>query len=132
MVVGCSVGRVCFGLTAFCKKILGVDSTSRFFRIATLMQDFGSYSCKKVSDKGQITLDLKTYCEGNPRSILFVQQKPNNIDCKKFNSFDLVIVDNLCLPADMLCNALDNIHKHLKPNSLLIVSNIKSDAPWEC
>jgi len=53
----------------------------------------------------------------------FFQQKPNNIDIKKFNSYDLIVVDNFSLGGDLLPSTLQNIHEYLKPQGYLVVNS---------
>lgn len=66
-----------------------------------------------------------------PTNINFFQQKPDNIDIKKFNNFDLIVVDNFSLPEDLLLGSLAKIHSYLNRNGVLVVSSISSAKPYK-
>ena len=52
----------------------------------------------------------------------FFQQKPDNIDEKKFNAFDMVVVDNFSLNDGMLINAVRKIHTYIRPDGYLAIN----------
>lgn len=66
----------------------------------------------------------------NTKNMNFFQQKPDNIDIKKFNKFDLAIIDNFSLQENILIGSLSKIHSYLSEGGALIVSSISSVSPY--
>lgn len=119
MVVGCSVGRLTLLLTNLFEKVVGIDTTTRFFLAATHLQQKKYYT---VQTEPPRTICLnETECP-NYSKALFVQQKPNNIDDKKFNSFDAIVVDGFSIVESVLPSALEQIHRYSKKGGVLFLS----------
>jgi 5-histidylcysteine sulfoxide synthase/putative 4-mercaptohistidine N1-methyltranferase len=132
LVVGCSVGRVCFELATAFDSITGLDTSARFISVAHQMQqqekiryrlaiegDIPDFVERRLSDFGLVMSD----------KVQFLQQDPNNLK-PLFTGYDLILLnqtlEQLTKPTDFLAD----IHQRLNAGGVLVISSsYPSDLP---
>lgn len=124
--IGCKVGRTAFELARKFSKVTGIDFTARHLKSGVNMRDNGilrytlreegelvSYHEKKLQDFG-----LREFAE----RVVFFQGDISNLN-KKFNGYDLVLVENALESAYNPRNFLNLIQTRLKNNAMLIIAS---------
>lgn len=125
--IGCSVGRAAFELAkGGFSQVTGLDFSTRFFRLATRMQEEGflRYAFPEegeIASFHEITLqDLGL--EQVRNRVTFSQADACNIP-DKFNGYDLVLAANLIDRLYSPRRFLASIHTHMQPHGFLVLTS---------
>jgi len=125
--LGCAVGRAAFELArGGFARVTGLDFSTRFFRLATRMQEEG-YLRYAFAEEGEICsfheISLADFgLEGCRDRVEFSQADACNLP-EKFTGYDLVLAANLI---DRLYSPrafLADIHRRINPGGLLVLTS---------
>jgi len=125
--LGCAVGRATFELAkGGFRQVTGLDFSTRFFRLATRMQQEG-YLRYALTEEGEIVSFHEIGLEemglaGVRQQVAFYQADACNLP-EKFTGYDLILAANLIdrLYAPRLF--LSSIHERLNPGGLLVLTS---------
>ncbi|HBA87002.1 MAG TPA: SAM-dependent methyltransferase [Geobacter sp.] len=124
--LGCALGRASFELARGFERVTGLDFSSRFFRLATRLQEDG-YLRYALPEEGEVVsyhelnladLDL----EGVRDSVGFFQADACNLP-EKFTGYDLVLAANLIDRLYSPRRFLAGIHHRINPGGLLVIAS---------
>lgn len=125
--LGCAVGRSAFELArGGFDRVTGLDFSSRFFRLASRMQEEGTLRYS-LTEEGEIVsfheIGLKDIgLEEVRRRVQFYQADACNLP-EKFSGFDLVLAANLIDRLYSPRRFLTTIHERINPNGLLVLTS---------
>lgn len=125
--VGCSLGRTCFELAkGGFEHVTGVDFSTRFFRLASKMQEEGSLRYT-LAEEGEIVsfheITLESLGLDSVRNkVEFYQADACNIP-EKFTGYDLIVAANLIDRLYSPKSFLNSIHKRLNSGGILVISS---------
>lgn len=124
--LNCSVGRRTFELAKTFRKVVGLDSSTRFIRIGTHLLSTGKarYTLPTegvLESYRKIALADIDVTELQKERVEFVQGDACNLDRKKLSHFDCVVLSGLTLlySPDVL---LTDIHTRINPGGLLVIA----------
>jgi 5-histidylcysteine sulfoxide synthase/putative 4-mercaptohistidine N1-methyltranferase len=125
--LGCAVGRASFELArGGFQRVTGLDFSTRFFRLATRMQEEG-YLRYAFPEEGEILsfheislTDLGL--EGARERVEFSQADACNLP-EKFTGYDLVLAANLIDRLYSPRRFLSTIHERINPGGLLVITS---------
>jgi 5-histidylcysteine sulfoxide synthase/putative 4-mercaptohistidine N1-methyltranferase len=124
--IGCAVGRCSFELSKFFKSVVGLDYSTRFIKHAVSLQNSGSmfYRLPMEGDsykQKEINKNMFDFKDSISR-VEFWQGDANNLK-SHFKDFDLVVAANLIDRLREPKRFLQNIHKIINSNGLLILAS---------
>lgn len=125
--LGCALGRASFELAkGGFKEVVGLDSSTRFFRLATALQEEGVLRYT-LPEEGEIVSFHRTTLEEMGLDMVrdrvsFHQADACNLP-EKFNGYDLVLAANLLDRLYGPRRFLDIIHGRVNPGGLLVVAS---------
>lgn len=123
--IGCSVGRTTFALAPHADKIIGLDTSARFIRVANLLQTEG-----RVRYRLSIEGDIPDFVErslfelglSHQDSLQFLQQDPNNLK-PIFTGYDVIVLNQTLEVLAQPKAFLQSIHERINAGGLLVVSS---------
>ncbi len=125
--LGCAVGRASFELArSGFAKVTGLDFSTRFFRLATRMQEEG-YLRYAFGEEGEICsfheISLAHFgLEDCRERVDFSQADACNLP-EKFTGYDLVLAANLIDRLYSPRTFLADIHKRINPGGILVITS---------
>ena len=125
--LGCAVGRASFELArGGFRQVTGLDFSTRFFRLATRMQDEG-YLRYALTEEGEIVsfheIGLEELGLAPVRErVAFYQADACNLP-EKFTGYDLILAANLIDRLYSPRRFLAGIHERLNPGGLLVLTS---------
>ncbi|MCF7919372.1 MAG: 5-histidylcysteine sulfoxide synthase [Candidatus Cloacimonetes bacterium] len=126
LVVGCSVGRVCFELAEYFEKVTGIDFTARLIKVAEKMKTQGMTKYL-VREEG----DLRSFREVSlaglglaeaAEKVEFWQADASNL-AAKFKDYDFIIAQNILDKLYDPANFLQEIAARLNTGGILVISS---------
>jgi putative 4-mercaptohistidine N1-methyltranferase len=125
--LGCAVGRAAFELAkGGFSRVTGLDFSTRFFRLATRMQEEG-YLRYELTEEGEVVsfheIDLQQLGLADVRErVEFSQADACNLPVK-FTGYDLILAANLIDRLYAPRTFLATIHERLQPGGLLVLTS---------
>jgi 5-histidylcysteine sulfoxide synthase/putative 4-mercaptohistidine N1-methyltranferase len=124
--IGCAVGRASFELARGFDQVTGLDYSSRFFRLATVLQEEGvlRYALPEEGDilsYHEVTLSQFDLAEVRDKVRFFQADACNLPD--RFTGYDLVLAANLIDRLYSPRRFLEDIRKRLNPGGLLVITS---------
>lgn len=125
--IGCAVGRAAFELArGGFAQVTGLDFSTRFFRLAARMQEFG-YLRYAFPEEGDVAsfheISLRELELDHLRDkVCFYQADACNIP-DKFSGYDLVLAANLIDRIYSPRRFLSSIHERINPGGLLVITS---------
>ena len=125
--LGCAVGRASFELArGGFQRVTGLDFSTRFFRLATRMQEEG-YLRYAIPDEGELVsyheVTLAELALDSVRDrVDFAQADACNLP-EKFTGYDLILAANLIDRLYSPRRFLTTIHERLNPGGLLVITS---------
>ncbi len=124
--IGCNTGRVAFEMARYFDKVIGIDFTARYIKMAIRMQETGSvkYILKTEGD-------LEQYCDVSAEQlniskvlnkVEFWQGDASNLK-PHFKNFDLIYIHDVLDVMYDPASVLKSLHHRLKPEGILIISS---------
>ncbi|MDD5285085.1 MAG: 5-histidylcysteine sulfoxide synthase [Desulfuromonadaceae bacterium] len=125
--LGCAVGRSAFELAkGGFQKVTGLDFSTRFFRLASRMQEEG-YLRYTLTEEGEV-LSFREIAlselglEGTRERVQFFQADVCNLP-DKFTGYDLILAANLIDRLYSPRRFLSTIHERMNPDGLLVIAS---------
>lgn len=134
--IGCGVGRATFELAKGFKEVIGFDISSRFFNIGARVKKQGKIRYCLV-DEAENKIEYREFdlkglgLENFKHRASFYQQDPCNIDIKKYNSFDLILISGYLDELREPSRLLDSIHNYMKNQGLLVIASSRYCLPLD-
>ncbi|CAH2031100.1 5-histidylcysteine sulfoxide synthase [Trichlorobacter ammonificans] len=125
--LGCALGRASFELAkGGFREVIGLDFSTRFFRLATAMQEEGILRYT-LPEEGEIVsfhqANLADFgLDGIREQVQFYQADACNLP-EKFSGFDLVLAANLLDRLYGPQRFLESIHGRINPGGLLVLAS---------
>jgi 5-histidylcysteine sulfoxide synthase/putative 4-mercaptohistidine N1-methyltranferase len=125
--LGCALGRAAFELAkGGFEQVTGLDFSTRFFRLATRMQEEG-YLRYALTEEGEIISFHETGLEELGLEefrdrVAFYQADACNLP-EKFSGYDLILAANLIDRLYSPRRFLSGIHERLNPGGLLVLTS---------
>ena len=125
--LGCGVGRATFELAKAFKEVIGFDASSRFFQTGVRLKKEGKIRYSLLTGENKFEhkeLEFESLgLEKIKQNMHFYQQDPFNIDIKKFNSFNLILISRLIDQTNQPDLLLNSIHKYMTKGGLLVIAS---------
>jgi putative 4-mercaptohistidine N1-methyltranferase len=129
MDMGCGAGRATFELARHFTYSLGLDFSTRFFRVAVDLKARGLVHCS-LPEEGDRTVDVcRVISEVAPHITAdvmdrseFLQGDACNLD-QRYKAFDVVVAANLLEHCYAPRNFLNEIHRRINYGGLLVIAS---------
>jgi putative 4-mercaptohistidine N1-methyltranferase len=123
--IGCAAGRASFELGRHYDSVLGLDFSTRFFRVATQLQQEGVFRYElplsgELTSYHSISLE-EMGLEDAAKRVEFLQADACNMD-PKYRDFDLVMASNLLSHLYAPAKFIDHIRSRLRPGAFLVIA----------
>ncbi|HLP05842.1 MAG TPA: 5-histidylcysteine sulfoxide synthase [Paludibacter sp.] len=119
-------GRLAFELAPYVEKVLAIDMSARFIRMAVQLQEKG-FIRYIVKDEGELVFYREVLLPdfklgNNKENILFMQDNANNLK-PIYTGYDLVVVPNLLEELVDPVLFLQTIHQRINEHGTLVIAS---------
>lgn len=120
--LGCSVGRSCFELARFCRRVVGIDYSQSFIDAANRLKNEGDHPVKRLDEGSAITrLSVSVATEIDRSRVIFEQEDAQAIR-PDIGQFDVVIACNLICRLPEPTRLLKRLPELVRPGGQLLIT----------